>query len=175
MEGYSPEAILPIARTMGYEELSGHLWRQRAVLEMLVFKLEEEHLLLASGRHAWLSHSTAEVSHVIEALEAVESARAVALAEVAADLGLAPGATLREIASAAPEPWDRILDGHREALLANLRNAQRIAALDREVLALDLASTNDALAVLGSGGTTYEADGSALVDTGGLRLLDRAL
>ena len=39
---------------MSLSEVSNILWRERRLLELLVFKLEEEHLVLASGRTRWL-------------------------------------------------------------------------------------------------------------------------
>ena len=35
---------------MGANELSMQLWRERELLEMLLFKLDEQQLLLAAGR-----------------------------------------------------------------------------------------------------------------------------
>ena len=43
---------------MSLSEISNILWRERRLLELLAFKLEEEHLVLASGRTRWLSHAT---------------------------------------------------------------------------------------------------------------------
>ena len=39
---------------MSLTELVNTLWRQREALELLLFKLEEERLVLASGRQRWL-------------------------------------------------------------------------------------------------------------------------
>src|SRR5438045_4734995 len=39
---------------MGLAELSSILWRERDMLELLLFKLEEEQLVLAAGRTRWL-------------------------------------------------------------------------------------------------------------------------
>ncbi|MHB1503213.1 MAG: flagellar export chaperone FlgN [Acidimicrobiales bacterium] len=161
--------------TVGYEDLSSHLWRQRAILEMLVFKLEEEHLLLASGRHGWLAHSTSEVNHVLEALNDSETARAGVVADLADELGMDGELTLSRLASTAPEPWGTILAGHRHALVEGLRKAQQIAALDRELLGRDLLAASDALTALGESSTTYESDGTSVSGSGGIRLLDRAL
>jgi hypothetical protein len=51
-------------------------------------------------------------------LRRTELLRAVQADDVAIELGLAPGATLRHLVAAAPEPWQTILDDHRRALLA---------------------------------------------------------
>ena len=51
---------------MGLAEVSTVLWTERELLELLLFKLEEEQLVLASGRTRWLAHATREVEMVIE-------------------------------------------------------------------------------------------------------------
>ena len=40
---------------MSMEDLSSVLWRERELLETLLFKLEIEQLVLASGRTRWLA------------------------------------------------------------------------------------------------------------------------
>jgi hypothetical protein len=60
---------------MGFDELSTRLWRERCVLELLRFKLAEEHLILASGHHSWLDRATAEVEQVVEMLELADTER----------------------------------------------------------------------------------------------------
>ncbi len=39
---------------MSFDELSAVLWRERELLETLLFKLEAEELIIASGRSRWL-------------------------------------------------------------------------------------------------------------------------
>ena len=53
---------------MGAHELSAMLWHERELLELLVFKLEEEQLLLTAGKSRWLQHATREVEQVLERL-----------------------------------------------------------------------------------------------------------
>jgi len=53
---------------MGLSEVSSILWRERQLLELLLFKLEEEQLLLAAGRTRWLPHATREVDRVLAQL-----------------------------------------------------------------------------------------------------------
>src|SRR5919107_4550897 len=86
-------------------ELSSVLWRTRELMELLLFKLEEEQLLLAAGRARWLAHATREVEMVLEELKTVELSRAVASDAAAVELGLGPNASLRALADAAPPPW----------------------------------------------------------------------
>ena len=42
---------------MALSDVSNILWRERQLLELLVFKLEEEQLVLAAGRTRWLAHA----------------------------------------------------------------------------------------------------------------------
>src|SRR6478736_3999884 len=65
---------------MSLSEVSNILWRERQLLELLVFKLEEEQLVLASGRTRWLSHATREVETILEEIKRVELERAMAVA-----------------------------------------------------------------------------------------------
>ena len=42
------------------EDLSLILWRERELLETMLYKLEVEQLVLSSGRTRWLAHATRE-------------------------------------------------------------------------------------------------------------------
>ena len=68
---------------MGPEDLTSILWRERELLELLVFKLEEEHLILTSGKTRWLDNATREVSHVAQRLRATSLERTAVAAAVA--------------------------------------------------------------------------------------------
>ena len=90
---------------MSMTDLSSVLWRSRELLELLLFKLEEEQLLLASGRSRWLTHATREVEVVLDQIRQTEVVRAAYAQAVAVELGLSPEAALGELADAAPAPW----------------------------------------------------------------------
>ena len=64
---------------MSLSELSNILWRERRLLELLAFKLEEERLVLASGRTRWLPRASGEVDAIIEELKHVRLERAISL------------------------------------------------------------------------------------------------
>lgn len=96
---------------MGLSDVSTILWEERRLLEQLVFKLEEQRLLLASGSSRFLHLATDELDAVMEELRHVELLRAIAVDE------LHPGASLAQLADGSPEPWDDLLRQHREALL----------------------------------------------------------
>src|SRR3982751_2920707 len=98
-------------------DLASVLWRSRELLEMLLFKLEEEQLLLASNRSRWLAHATREVEVVLDQIRQTEVARAAYAQAVAGELGLPVEASLGELADAAPAPWSELLHQHRKAFL----------------------------------------------------------
>ena len=114
---------------MGLAEVSTVLWTERELLELLLFKLEEEQLVLASARTRWLAHATREVEMVIEQIRSAELSRAVAVDELAAELGLQPGPSLTALADAAPSPWDEMLRDHRKAFLALTDEISQMLAL----------------------------------------------
>ncbi len=157
------------------EDLSTQLWQERGILEMLLFKLEEAHVLLATGRHHWLQHATSEVSQVLAALSAAEDRRARIGSDVALSCGLSPDATLANLAAELPEPWGEIMSRHREALLSNLKRVQAVASTNREILRRSLSATTDALAVLGGGEPGYQADGSTVISGHTARLVDASI
>ncbi len=128
---------------MGLHEVTNTLWRERQLLEMLLYKLECEQLLLASGRTRWLEAATREVEVVLDGIKEAEMLRAVQVEAIAADLGLLPNPTLRLLAAAAPSPWDEILDEHRRAFLELTSEIEDLAEANRNLLARGVAATRD--------------------------------
>lgn len=100
---------------MSREDLTSTLWRERALLELLLFRLEVEKLVLSSGRPQWLSMAAREVESVLEEMRHVELLRAVSVDALADELHLQPNPSLREIAESSREPWRAIWLDHREA------------------------------------------------------------
>ena len=78
---------------MSLSEVSNILWRERQLLELLVFKLEEEQLVLASGRTRWLAHATREVETILGEIKRVELERAMTVAGAIGELGLSDAPT----------------------------------------------------------------------------------
>ncbi len=146
---------------MGFDELSTRLWRERCVLELLRFKLAEEHLILASGHHSWLDRATAEVEQVVEMLELADTEREEAVAVVGQELGLGTAPTLAQLVDAAPEPWNDILAGHRQSMIEHFEEIEKVSAANREILARRMAATADALSYLGGQpAVAYAASGA---------------
>src|SRR3546814_12674887 len=89
---------------MGLSEASNILWRQRHLLELLLFKLDVEQTLLSPGRLRWLARATNEVEMVLDELRHPELAHAVALAALAETPAPGPRCSPRETPAAAPTP-----------------------------------------------------------------------
>ena len=85
---------------MGLSEVSNILWRERQLLELLLFKLEEEQLLLVNGRTRWLSHAAKEIEDVLVRHDLVTDSVVVGIPDdewgqrIAAVVVLADGASL---------------------------------------------------------------------------------
>ena len=165
---------------MSLDEVSQTLWRERQLLDLLVCKLEVEQLVLAAGRTRWLPAVTREVEYVLAEVKQVELLRAVLIDAVAGQLGLQPGCTLRELAEAAPSPWDGILEQHRMAFLTTAEELRAVARINRDLLAQGARAVQDALAWLCESGErvgpdTYSPVGAASAASAGARFVDGRL
>jgi hypothetical protein len=113
--------------------LSSLLWRERDILDNLLFKLDVQQLLLMSGRSAWLVRASREIETALEQVRIIELERAVRFNEVARDLDLEASRSLAAIAEAAEEPWQGLLTEHYEAFLDLASRIQAITSLNREL------------------------------------------
>ncbi len=136
---------------MGLREVSAILWRERHLLELLLFKLDEEQLVLAAGRTRWLPRATREVEMVLEEIRQTELERAVEITRVAADVGLPAGASLRQLAEASPPPWQGMLLEHRQAFLSLTDEITTLVQANRELLMRGQKAVRDVLASIGDG------------------------
>jgi hypothetical protein len=122
---------------MALSDASNILWKERQLVELLVFKLEEEQLIFAAGRSRWLTRATREVESVIREIRRVELEWAVHVADAGRELGISGAPTLRELASLTPTPWDGIFAAHRRALLGLVQEIDAITKSNRELSAQD--------------------------------------
>ncbi|NKX53601.1 flagellar protein FlgN [Arthrobacter mobilis] len=160
---------------MGAHELSAMLWRERELLELLVFKLEEEQLLLTAGKSRWLQHATREVEQVLERVRGAGLARAVEVAALAAEWGTAENATLRELAAQAPAgPWGEIFNGHLRALTELAGQIKELRDTNEQFLRAAARSAQETMAGLGPEPGTYDARGAAGASSAA-RLFDTTL
>lgn len=152
------------------------LWQERELLELLVFKLEEEQLLLTSGKTRWLHHATREVEQVLERLRDTGLARAVYAADVALQWGVHDSASLRELAEAAPAgPWGELLTSHLQAMTVLVAQISALRDSNQNFLRAASRSTQETLAGIGTGAGTYAADGATTRSTGHSTLLNQDL
>ena len=136
---------------MGLRDVSAILWRERHLLELLLFKLDEEQLVLAAGRTRWLPRATREVEMVLEEIRQTELERAVEVSRVAAELGLPAGASLRQLADSAPAPWQGMLVEHRQAFLSLTDEITALVQTNRELLVRGQKAVRDVLTSIGDG------------------------
>ncbi|GAA1931050.1 flagellar export chaperone FlgN [Nocardioides marmoribigeumensis] len=157
------------------EDLSLILWRERELLETMLYKLEIEQLVLSSGRTRWLATAAREVESVVESLRETELLRAVAADEAAAAVGLPASPSLRALAEAVEEPWHSILMDHRQAFVTYTQEILEIASANRELLSAGQQSARETFLGLAESDGSYAEDGRAVVDAGRPRLLDQSI
>jgi transposase len=161
---------------MALSDVSNILWRERQLLELLVFKLEEEQLVLAAGRSRWLAYATREVENVLGEIKRVELERAVQVADAGRELGLSGSPTLRELSGLTDAPWDGIFNEHRRALLTLAQEIDAITKSNRDMLQLGQQAAREALASLGEIDVdSYDSSGTMPDRSLALRLVDRAI
>ncbi|WP_346770701.1 flagellar export chaperone FlgN [Cellulomonas sp. RIT-PI-Y] len=161
-------------REMALSELSDVLWTERNLLELLLFKLEEEQLVLTSGRTRWLGHATREVETVLDQIRDAELGRSVESDAVALELGLAPGSGLAALAEHAPAPWDELLRAHRDAFVTLTTEIAQLADGNRELLAMSHRATQETLLSLQDSVQTYDGQGNSAASDRTAQLIDRS-
>ncbi len=117
---------------MGLSDVSNILWRERQLLELLLFKLEEEQLILNSQRPRWLDHATREVETVISELYRLDLERTDAIQALATEMGMPGLPTLKTLAEQESGPWVRIFEEHRNALRHLATEIDKLANSNRD-------------------------------------------
>ena len=160
---------------MGLAELSSILWRERDMLELLLFKLEEEQLVLAAGRTRWVAHATREVELVLEQIRLTEVLRAAEVAVVGAALGIGTEPSLGQIADAADEPWSDLFHQHRKTFRALTAEITALADANRELLTAGQRAVQETMLVVSGSAQTYGRRGETVAATPRTRLIDEAM
>jgi hypothetical protein len=148
---------------MGADTLSSLLWHERELLDLLTFKLEEEQLILTSGKTKWLQHATREVEQVLAKLREAGLARTVVASAVALEWGIAEDATLSRIAAAAPStgPWGDLLRAHLDAMAAQTAQIGELRDANEQYLRAAARSAQETVSTLLPETGTYDAHGTA--------------
>ncbi|MGI8683806.1 MAG: flagellar export chaperone FlgN [Acidimicrobiales bacterium] len=115
-------------------DLSQVLWHERETLELVLFKLEEQRLLLMDGQDRWVCHASRELDAVLDQLGSMELNRALASAAAADELRVPEDAGLHDLAAAAPVPWPSVLERHVGALVRLAHEIMLMAAGNRALL-----------------------------------------
>jgi flagellar FlgN protein len=159
---------------MGLADLSSVLWRERDLLELLLFKLEEEQLLLAAGRTRWVAHATTEIDIVRGQLQRAEVLRAAEVLAVAEALGLDGDASLAQLADRADEPWSGLLHEHRDAFRTLTAEINALAEANHDMLAAGLRSVRETMLAVPAATETYGRRGEAVLAMAQGQLIDKA-
>jgi hypothetical protein len=129
----------------GLGELSQVLWHERETLELVLFKLEEQRLLLIDGQDRWVCHASRELDAVLDQLGAMELRRALASSTAAEELLVREDSSLLDLAAAAPVPWPSVLERHVGALVRLAEEITLVAAGNRALLEGGLADVRTAM------------------------------
>ena len=141
----SPQLIDGILTELGHV-----LWRQRDLILRLIYRLEVQRLVLASGQTQWIALATEDVDDAIEDVQRQEVVRAALVEDLARPLGTAADASLRELIEAAPTPWDLVLAEHHTEFLRLANDAEEAARNNRDLLQQGLGDVRDLLESYGS-------------------------
>jgi hypothetical protein len=160
---------------MSFDELSTVLWRERELLENLLYKLEVEELVLATGRAKWIGRATREVEALLDQVRGADLGRAVEADHAALSVGLPAGSSLAELAAAAPSPWDEMLRAHHVALSDIAAQISELSHLNRDLLARSVRATQEALLGINETVGLYDPKGATAARPSSAFLVDEAL
>ena len=146
-----------------YQHLSTLLWREQELLDLLLFKAEEKQYLIVTGKTRWLARIAHEIEVVLDQLRTLEVERAAATEEIAVRLGVGANPSLRQLAEAAPAPWNDLYGKHHEALLVLVSELRSLSDSNRQLIEGGLSAIENALlAVRTPSAGTYGATGRAI-------------
>jgi hypothetical protein len=128
-----------------YQHLSTMLWREQELLDLLLFKAEEKQYLIVTGKTRWLARIAHEIEVVLDQLRTLEVERAAATEVLAVRLGLDANPSLRQLAEAAPAPWNDLFAKHHEALLVLVTELRSLSDANRELIEHGLSALGDVL------------------------------
>ena len=160
---------------MSLTDLSSVFWRLRELLELLLFKLEEEQLLLASARTRWVAHATREVEMVLDNIQQAEAVRAAHTLAVARELGLPDDVSLAKLVEQVPPPWNDLLREHRKAFLALTAEITALANANRDLLTRGQRAARETMMLVTGSVETYGARGETFSADRRARLIDEAM
>jgi hypothetical protein len=114
--------------------LASLLWRERELLDRLLYKLTVQRVIFEAALTRWFDRSDVAVRAAAKALQEHEVARAIETDRILRRYGLPADAALSQLAAVAPQPWPDLLLDHREALRALTEEIDEVAEGSRELL-----------------------------------------
>lgn len=157
----------------GFAAVAAVLWREREVLDRLLFALVTQQLVLRDGQLRWLPATDERVGSALDALRDLALLRGIELDEIANRSGFPADISLAELAERAPAPWDELLAEHRTALRATVAEISATAAENTRLLQAGAEAARETLAQVGRVSAGYDRDGAAVNLPVGAVLLDR--
>lgn len=147
-------------RTTAVIELADHLDEQRKLVEYLLFKLVEAHLLLSSNQAPFVPIAMAEIESVLEGIRDAEKKREVLLAQLSADWTV-PGdqLTLEYLAEKAPVPYDEVFADHRKGFMTLVDQIEEVTRDNQRLATAGLGRVRSALSDLVDDTPTYGREG----------------
>ncbi|HEV7949191.1 MAG TPA: flagellar protein FlgN [Glaciihabitans sp.] len=159
---------------MSMHELSALLWRERDLLEMLLYKLEVEQLLLTAGKTRWIPRAAAETEQVTAQIRDLGLARTVEVAAVAQEWHAPEDSTIRDLIAHSPDVvWAEILDSHLKGFVDLVAQIQSMRDENVALLRTATRATQETIANLDISPSTYDAQGFASANPDAARLLDK--
>ena len=121
--------------TVGADELSATLWRQRRQLDFLLFLLETQLLHLRAGNWHRLDFTASELEKVLENLRFESLARGVEASALAAEWNAPDQVNLPALIDLAPAGlWPELFSDHRREMVALLAGIDHAAEANTELL-----------------------------------------
>jgi hypothetical protein len=164
------DIVEPVA---GYAGLANVLWQEREALELLLFRLTTQQLILGAGDLRWIAAADADVASALEQLREFEVLRAIEVQSLTAALGVPDETSLRALADDAPEPWGLLLTEHREALGQLTAEITAAAEQSRQLVRAGADAVRETLALVTGAAAGYGASGAPAELPDGPVLLDR--
>jgi hypothetical protein len=145
---------------MDFDTLSTTLWKERELLELLLYKAEFKQYIIVTGKSQWLPRVAREIDLILEQMRAMEVHRAATSEALADALGLDVNPSLSALADAAPSPWNSLLRDHYEALLRLVGDLKALQDSNRALAENGLQAISDAIAATQEPSAgTYTAEG----------------
>lgn len=156
---HRPDEVTDVAA----QDLSMHLMREREVLELLLFKLDVQQMLVATGRTRWIPQTVREIERVVAIMPGLALTRDTLVVSVASEWGAPEATTLRELIEVAPtDAWREVMSGHLEAMIGLAAEIGELKKINENRLRTALRVTQETIAGLGVPTGEYDQSGDVV-------------